>query len=129
MPVLSTSRPAPMAPMAMPRPWGRAAGRPAARRRRGPPGSTAAVGTARRAVWHIYGTKDPDQRRAAALGNARDFFDNLPTDAYPQFRRLVPVLTDRDEQEQFMRGLDLILAGLRAAIPDRASEVSLGRRG
>jgi hypothetical protein len=41
----------------------------------------------------------------------------------------VPVLTDRDEQEQFMRGLDLILAGLRAAIPDRASEVSLGRRG
>ncbi|OHV30325.1 MULTISPECIES: TetR/AcrR family transcriptional regulator C-terminal domain-containing protein [Pseudofrankia] len=65
------------------------------------------------ATWHSY-TADNEQVQREALDQATAFFASLDHDAYPSFRRVLPVLAAHKEDEQFLAGLDLVIAGLRA---------------
>jgi AcrR family transcriptional regulator len=69
------------------------------------------------AVWHVYGESDQDAARGAVLREATDYFGQLPADEHPNFRRLLPVFAAHDEEEQFLHGIDLLLAGIRAQGP------------
>ncbi|WCB93558.1 Tetracycline repressor protein class H [Baekduia alba] len=68
------------------------------------------------AIWHVYGVTDQSEARAAELGEVTRLFDELPADAYPTFRRILPVFASHDEDEQFLSGIDLLLAGIRGQL-------------
>ena len=65
------------------------------------------------AIWHTYGA-DNDAVRRETLAEAAAFFADLDHEAFPSFQRLTPVLAAHDETGQFLAGLDLQIAGLRA---------------
>ena len=65
------------------------------------------------AIWHTYGADNETVRRET-LAQAAAFFAGLDREAFPSFQRLTPVLAAHDETEQFLAGLELQIAGLRA---------------
>jgi AcrR family transcriptional regulator len=72
------------------------------------------------ATWHSYGANDDAQIRQAALAQATEFFSSLDPDTYPSFQRVTPVLAAHDEDQQFLAGADLLIAGLRAQLTEPA---------
>ncbi|WP_051222958.1 TetR/AcrR family transcriptional regulator [Conexibacter woesei] len=68
------------------------------------------------ALWHDYGAADQETNHAAELQAAAQLFDEIPEDEYPDFRRVLPVFTTHTQEVEFLRGLDLVLAGIRARV-------------
>jgi AcrR family transcriptional regulator len=68
------------------------------------------------ALYHDYGAGDPEVARKAALADSAALFAELPDDEYPDFRRVVPVFTTHRQDVEFQRGLDLVMAGIRARV-------------
>jgi AcrR family transcriptional regulator len=68
------------------------------------------------AAWHSYDVDDDAQTRDEALKQATEFFASLDPDTYPSFKRLTPVLAGHDEDEQFLAGADLLIAGMRSQL-------------
>jgi AcrR family transcriptional regulator len=71
------------------------------------------------AMWHDYGADDDGEVRRETLAEATAFFESLDRDVYPSFQRITPVIATHDEEEQFLAGLDLLIAGLRAQVAGR----------
>lgn len=61
---------------------------------------------------HAHGTD-----RTAFLGAVADQWTRLDPARYPFVHRVAGQLADHDDREQFLAGIDLILAGLRTATP------------
>jgi excisionase family DNA binding protein len=70
------------------------------------------------ASWHAYGV-DNDAIRSETLAQATAFFEALDPDEFPSAQRVTPVLAAHDEDEQLRTSLDLIIAGMRAALVAR----------
>jgi AcrR family transcriptional regulator len=68
------------------------------------------------ALYHDYGAGDQDASRQAALHDAAQLFNELPEDEYPDFRRVVPVFTTHRQDVEFLRGLDLLMDGIRTRV-------------
>ncbi|GAA5053115.1 TetR family transcriptional regulator [Streptomyces similanensis] len=64
----------------------------------------------------------PGTDRAAFLGAIAEQWERLDAARYPFVRRLAGRLADHDDREQFLAGIDLILTGIEAALPDRARQ-------
>jgi len=56
----------------------------------------------------------PGTSRSGVLGEAAARWEELDPAAYPFLRKVAPQLRDHDDREQFLAGVDLILAGLTA---------------
>lgn len=74
---------------------------------------TFVVGTGMQdAMWHSYGVDD-DGPRASAI------FAALDPAVHPSLPRLTPVIASHEEDQRFLAGLDLLIAGLRTRAPTR----------
>lgn len=56
--------------------------------------------------------------REAFLGAVAAQWVELDPARYPFVRRVAARLPDHDDREQFLAGIDLILAGIEASLPD-----------
>jgi excisionase family DNA binding protein len=70
------------------------------------------------ASWHSYGV-DNDAIRSEMIAQTAAFFEALDPYEFPSAQRVVPVLAAHDEDEQLSKSLDLIIAGMRAALAAR----------
>ena len=71
------------------------------------------------AMWHDYDVDDDGAVRRETLAQATAFFAALDPEVYPSFERITPVIASHDEEEQFLAGLDLLIAGMRAQLAGR----------
>jgi hypothetical protein len=85
-------------------------------------GSAVRVGS-----WHAYGV-DNDAIRSEMVAQAAAFFEALDPHEFPSAQRIMPVLAAHDEDEQLSKSLDLIIAGMRAALAARQPSAR-GHRG
>ncbi|EDY42627.2 TetR/AcrR family transcriptional regulator [Streptomyces sp. SPB074] len=60
--------------------------------------------------------------RAAYLEAASRAWEALDPDAYPFTRAVAGQLREHDDREQFLAGVDLVLAGIAASVPDEAAD-------
>jgi AcrR family transcriptional regulator len=62
-------------------------------------------------------TLAPGTDRAAFLGSVAEAWGDLDPDAYPFTRAVAAQMREHDDREQFLAGLDLVLAGITARHP------------
>ena len=71
------------------------------------------------AMWHDYDVDADGAVRRETPAEATAFFAALDPEVYPSFERIMPVMALHDEEEQFLAGLDLVIAGIRAQLAGR----------